>query len=102
MSVGGLKKSKTEESFPSYHFIALTYFVHTLMTSGQSLMCQLHNVEAFLFELPKSRMFNFKILIGQRNENEGRPQPKRCLDFDDFCSKLIGHLYVLAFESQPW
>ena len=58
MSVGGLKKSKTEESFPSYHFIALTYFVHTLMTSGQSLMCQLHNVEAFLFELPKSRRFN--------------------------------------------
>ena len=90
MSVGGLKKSKTEESFPSYHFIALTYFVHTLMTSGQSLMCQLHNVEAFLFELPKSRMS--KTLIGQQNENKGRPQPKRCLDFDDFCSKLIGHL----------
>ena len=46
MSVHGREKSKTVESFPSYHFIALTYFVHTLMTSGQSLMCQLHYVEA--------------------------------------------------------
>ena len=72
MSVGGLKKSKTEESFPSYHFIALTYFVHTLMTSGQSLMCQLHNVEAFLFELPKIKAECLtETLIGHQNENEG-------------------------------